>query len=86
MASATQTHFVRIDRSGGHQSIQIPDEFALRGEEAAITQDLQGRLIIEAAKPQSRQSLSEMLATWTPLGEEDSMPAIEDLPPEPVEF
>jgi antitoxin VapB len=86
MASATQSYSVRIDRSDGGQTIRIPDEFVLRGDEATVKQDLQGRLIIEVARPQPKQSLSEMLATWTPLAEADSMPEIEDLPPEPVDF
>ena len=53
------------------------------GEEATITRDEQGRLIVEAAK---KPTLTELLNSWEPLSDEDAMPEIEDYPPEPIDF
>jgi hypothetical protein len=46
-------------------------------------QDETGRLIIEPARG---KGLVTLLASWSPLSKEDSMPEIEDPPPEPVDF
>ncbi|MGD0369781.1 MAG: hypothetical protein ABSA94_20195 [Acidobacteriaceae bacterium] len=35
--------------------------------------------------PRPRE-LTELLSTWTPLAEEDQMPEILDLPPDPVDL
>lgn len=82
-AITAQTRSVRIFRNGRSQAIRIPREFALPGEEATITRDEQGRLIVEAVK---KPSLLELLKSWEPLSDEDAMPEIEDYPPEPFEF
>jgi antitoxin VapB len=93
MASAAQSRSVRIDRSGDDQVIRIPQEFELQGDEATITQDADGRLIvspseeiINARRHAKLLTLTELMDSWEPLGEEDAMPEIEDLPPEPVEL
>jgi antitoxin VapB len=83
LAIANPTRSVRLFRNGRSQAIRIPREFALPGTEATITRDRKGRLIVEAANP---KSLVELLRSWGPLAEEDSMPEIEDFPPEPVEL
>ena len=83
LATPTQTRSVRIFRNGRSQAIRIPREFALPGNEATITRDRKGRLIVEAAK---KPTLRELIEIWDPLPDEDSMPPIEDYPPEPVDL
>jgi antitoxin VapB len=83
MATATQTRSVRIFRNGRSQAIRIPREFALPGNEATITRDSKGRLIVEAAR---KPTLRELIDSWEPLSEEDWMPEIKDYPPEPVDL
>lgn len=82
-AITAQTRSVRIFRNGRSQAIRIPREFALPGEEATITRDEQGRLIVEVAK---KPSLTELLDSWEPLSDDEAMPEIEDYPPEPIDF
>ena len=53
------------------------------GEEATITRDERGRLIVEAAK---KPSLLELVRSWDPLPDEDAMPEIKDYPPEPFQL
>lgn len=70
---------VKLHREGREQTIRLPDEFALPGEEALLRwQD--GRLTLEAI---TRPSLLATLAQLVPL--DDAWPEIEDLPPEPVD-
>jgi antitoxin VapB len=83
MGSAAQTRSVRIFRNGRSQAIRIPREFALPGNEATISRDRKGRLIVEAVK---RPTLRELIETWDPLPDEDAMPFIEDYPPEPFDL
>ena len=80
MASSTQTRSVRIFRNGRSQAIRIPAEFALPGNEATISRDRKGRLILEAAK---KPTLRELIETWDPLPDEDAMPPIDKLTVEP---
>ena len=83
VGTTTQTRSVRIFRNGRSQAIRIPREFALPGEEATISRDRHGRLIVEATK---RPGLSELLDSWGPLGEKDAMPKIHDVPAEPFDI
>jgi antitoxin VapB len=83
MATTTQSRSVRIFRNGRSQAIRIPREFALPGNEATISRDRKGRLIVEAAK---KPTLTELLDSWEPLSDADALPAIKDYPPEPVDF
>jgi antitoxin VapB len=83
LATTTQTRSVRIFRNGRSQAIRIPREFALPGNEATITRDRKGRLVVEAVK---RPTLTELLDSWEPLSDEDAMPPIKDYPAEPVDF
>jgi antitoxin VapB len=83
MGSATQTRSVRLFRNGRSQAIRIPREFALPGNEATISRDRKGRLIVEAAR---KPTLTELLDSWEPLSDADALPAIKDYPPEPVDF
>jgi antitoxin VapB len=86
VASTTQTRSVRIFRNGRSQAIRIPREFALPGNEATITRDRKGRLIVEPVKKPNPMDLVKLLHTWGPLSDEDSMPPIEDFPPEPFDL
>lgn len=77
---------VKLFRNGRNQAVRIPREFELPGEDAVMRKE-DGRLIIEA-RPK-KETLSEVLARLAklpPLGENDSFPDIEDLPPEPVDL
>ena len=83
MATTLQTRSVRIFRNGRSQAIRIPREFALPGNEATISRDRQGRLIVEAA---TKPTVSELLDSWEPLEHSKSLPRIKDYPPEPFEL
>jgi antitoxin VapB len=83
MGSSMPPRSVRLFRNGRSQAIRIPREFALPGDEALISRDRKGRLIVEAVK---RKSVTELLDSWVALGKEDAMPAIDDLPLEPVDL
>jgi antitoxin VapB len=79
----TAVRHVRLFKNGRSQAVRIPREFELPGNEAILKRDKSGRLILQ---PLPRRKLVDLLSTWTPLGEEDQLPAIEDHPPEPLEF
>ena len=83
MGSATQVRSVRLFRNGRSQAIRIPREFALPGEEATISRDRSGRLIVEAVKP---LSMTELLDSWGPLSEEEAMSKIKDIAAEPFDL
>ncbi len=82
-ATITQTRSVRIFRNGRSQAIRIPREFALPGDEAIISRDRKGRLIVEPVK---KLSVTELLDSWEPLSEEDAMPPIDKLAVEPFDL
>jgi len=71
---------VKLFKNGRNQAVRIPREFELPGEDAIIRKEGQ-RLIIEAAPP---KSLLAVLATLQPLDED--VPAIDDLPADPVDL
>lgn len=75
---------VHLFRNGRNQAVRIPREFELPGDEAILRRDpTTGRLILE---PAPRKDLADLIASWTPLGPEDDMPEIEDLPVDPVDL
>jgi antitoxin VapB len=86
LATPTQPRSVRIFRNGRSQAIRIPREFALPGNEATISRDRKGRLIVEPIKKTSVMDLVELLHSWEPLSDEDAMPEIKDYPPEPFDL
>jgi antitoxin VapB len=86
LATTTQTRSVRIFRNGRSQAIRIPREFALPGNEATITRDRKGRLIVESVAKPNPRDLVALLKSWEPLSDEDAMPPIEDYPPEPFDL
>ena len=71
---------VKLFKNGRNQSVRIPREFELPGEDAIMRKEGE-RLIIEPASP---KSLLALLATLAPLDED--FPHMFDPPPEPVEF
>jgi antitoxin VapB len=85
-ATTTQTRSVRIFRNGRSQAIRIPREFALPGNEATISRDRKGRLIVEPVKKTSVMDLVELLHSWEPLSDEDAMPPIDKLTVEPFDL
>ncbi len=74
----TERH-VRLFKNGRNQALRIPREFELPGNEAILRRE-GSRLTVEPVLP---RSLLAVLATWEPVGED--FPAIENLPPEPVD-
>ena len=72
---------VKLIRDGQEQTVRIPAEFTLPGDEATIRQDGQ-RLIIEPVK--RKRTLTELLDSWTPI--EDDFDFGEDLPADPVDL
>jgi antitoxin VapB len=71
---------VKLLRNGRIQTVQIPKEFELPGDDAVMRKE-GDRLVIE---PPRTKSLLAWLATLEPIDEE--FPEIEDLPPGPVEI
>ena len=76
---------VRLFRNGRSQAVRIPREFELPGNEATIRKE-DGRLIIEPKREKSVKALLEYLRSMEPLGPDDLMGDIPDLPPEPFEL
>jgi len=68
---------VKLLRNGRNQTVRIPKEFELPGEDAVMRKEGE-RLIIEPPP----KSLLALLATLEPIEEE--FPYIEDLSPGPV--
>ena len=83
MAATTLVIPASIEHDADGQFIKIPQEFVLPGDNVTITQDATGRLVVESTERRTR-NLADLIASWQPLGEEDSFPEIEDMPPEPV--
>jgi antitoxin VapB len=69
---------VRLFKNGRNQAVRIPREFELPGNEAILRKE-GDRLIIEPVPP---RSLLALLTEWD--ASEESLPPVEDLPPEPV--
>jgi antitoxin VapB len=71
---------VKLFKNGRNQAVRIPREFELPGEDAVMRKE-GDRLVIEPAPP---KSLLAVLATLEPLDE--TLPEIDDRPPEPVDL
>lgn len=84
MTLRTPSRRVHLFRNGRNQAVRIPREFELPGDEAILRHEPStGRLILE---PAPRKDLADLIASWTPLGPEDEMPEIKDLPIDPVDL
>src|SRR3954454_20729914 len=74
---------VKVFRNGINQAIRIPRDFELPGTDAVMRKEGE-RLVIE---PAPRGALAELLAPWAKeadLGDDESFPASDDPPPEPI--
>jgi len=71
---------VKLFKNGRNQAVRIPREFELAGEDAIMRRD-GDKLVIEAMPP---KSLLAILAELGPI--EEDFPAIDDLPPDPVDL
>lgn len=78
MTTSRQT--IKIVRLGDRQTIQLPPEFELPGDEAEIFR-VAGQLIIRPAK---RKTLKETLASLERIDE--TLPEIDDPPIEPEDI
>lgn len=76
----TEVRHVRLFKNGRNQAVRIPREFELPGADAIMRRE-GDRLIIEPAPP---RSLLSVLAELAPI--EETFPAIDDAPPDPVDF
>lgn len=81
--SSVIARHVRLFKNGTSQAVRIPREFELPGNEAILSRDEQGRLILESI---TRRDLLGVLASWKPLSKRDEFPEIDDLPADPVEL
>jgi antitoxin VapB len=72
------TRTVRLFRNGANQAVRIPREFELPGSEAIMSRE--GDLLV--IRPGPQRSLLAVLASLKPLQED--LPAIAELPAEPV--
>lgn len=81
----TEEKEVSIFLNGRSRAIRIPAEFDLPGERALVSQSSDG--VIHVRPKQEKMTLAEVL-DWLAAQEpfEESMPEIEDLPPEPVDL
>jgi antitoxin VapB len=83
MSSSAVVRHVRLFKSGTSQAVRIPREFELPGNEAVLSRDEHGRLILESIP---HRNLLDVIALWEPLLENDQFPEIDDLPTDPVEI
>jgi antitoxin VapB len=74
---------VQVFSNGRSRAIRIPKEFEFEGDRVEISMDAGGDLIVHPIK---KRSLLNILASLEPLSEEEQLPEIEDLPPEPVDL
>jgi antitoxin VapB len=73
---------VRLFKNGRNQAVRIPREFELPGKAALVTKD-GDRLILE---PVAKKNFIAALRALGPLPPADRFPAIDDLPPEPIDL
>jgi antitoxin VapB len=74
---------VQVFSNGRSRAIRIPKEFEFEGDRVEISMDAGGDLIVHPVK---KRSLLEILASLEPLNDDEQLPEIEDLPPEPVDL
>lgn len=72
----------QVFNNGRSRAIRIPKEFEFDEERVEIRKAENGDLIIH---PVRKKSLLEVLSELEELSEDEMMPDIEDLPPEPVD-
>ena len=82
-APSPQPKEMKLFRNNRSQAVRIPVEFELPGDRVMIHRE-GSRLIIEPIAKVT--TISELLAEWKkeePLGAEDQLPNIEDIPAKP---
>jgi antitoxin VapB len=72
---------VQVFKNGRSRAIRIPKEFDFGGDQVEIERYADGTLKVSPIK--TTAGLLALLATMEPLPEEDWLPEIERLPPEP---
>jgi antitoxin VapB len=85
MLSGAMERYVKLFRNGRNQAVRIPREFEMPGTDAIMRKE-GDRLILEAAPKHSIDRLLAVLATLEDLPEDEQLPGIEDLPPEPFDL
>lgn len=79
----TATHrSVKLLREEHNQTLVIPEDLALPGDEAEIRREGDSLVISPKGKP--KKTLVELLDEWEPVDEE--LPEIDDRPPEEPDF
>jgi antitoxin VapB len=78
----TASRVVKLFKNGRNQAVRIPREFELPGKAALVTKD-GDRLILE---PIAKKNFIAALRALGPLPPADRFPAIDDLPPEPIDL
>jgi antitoxin VapB len=76
---------VKLFRNGRNQAVRIPREFELPGTDAIMRKE-GDRLLLDPAPKNSIDRLLAALATLKDLTEDEQLPEIEDLPPEPLDL
>ena len=76
---------VKLFRNGRNQAVRIPREFELPGTDAIMRKE-GDRLILEPAPKQPIDRLLAVLGTLEDLREDEQLPEIEDLAPEPFDL
>jgi antitoxin VapB len=76
---------VKLFRNGRNQAVRIPREFELPGTDAIMRKE-GDRLILEPAPKQPIDRLLAVLAKLEDLSEDEQLPEIEDLLPEPFDL
>jgi antitoxin VapB len=76
---------VKLFRNGQNQAVRIPRAFELPGTDAIMRKE-GDRLILELAPKHSIDRLLAVLATLEDFPEDEQLPEIEDLPPEPFDL
>ena len=76
---------VKLFRNGRNQAVRIPREFELPGTDAIMRKE-GDRLLLEPAPKNSIDRLLAVLATLEDLPEDERLPEIADLPPEPFDL
>ena len=65
-------------RNGRNQAVRIPREFELEGTEVLMRRE-GDRLILT---PIRKNRLTDLLASWEPLDDDEGLPEVQDLPPQ----
>ena len=76
---------VKLFRNGRNQAVRIPREFELPGTDGIMRKE-GDRLTLELAPKPSIDRLLAVLATLEDLPEDEQLPEIEDLSPEPFDL